>query len=152
MKALVCNGPGLKALEGRPKPQIRHAGDGKTAAAVFALTDCVGVDTAIEAVGAPAAIELCQDLVAPGGVIANIGVHGVKADLHLEQLWARNLSITTPLVDTVSTPMLLETVRSKAIDPGRLITHRFTLDQILDAYDTFGRAADTRALKVIISA
>ena len=89
---------------------------------------------------------------APGGVIANVGVHGAKVDLHLEKLWSQNISITTRLVDTVTTPMLLKTVRAGKIDPKLLITHRFRLDQILDAYDTFGRAARTQALKVIIEA
>jgi alcohol dehydrogenase len=126
--------------------------DGKAADTVKAQTGGRGVDTAIEAVGVPATFELCQDLVAPGGVIANIGVHGAKVDLHLERLWSQNISITTRLVDTVTTPMLLKTVQSKKIDPTRLITHHFKLDQILDAYDTFERAADTHALKVIIAA
>ena len=89
---------------------------------------------------------------APGGIIANIGVHGAKVDLHLERLWSENVAITTRLVDTVTTPMLLKIVQSKKIDPTRLITHRFKLDQILDAYDTFGCAVDTHALKVIIAA
>jgi alcohol dehydrogenase len=129
-----------------------NSADGKAAETVKAQTGGRGVDTAIEAVGVPATFELCQDLVAPGGVIANIGVHGAKVDLHLERLWSQNISITTRLVDTVTTPMLLKTVQSKKIDPTRLITHRFKLDQILDAYDTFGRAADTHALKVIIAA
>ncbi len=117
---------------------------------ILELTGGKGVDTAIEAVGIPATFELCQEIVAPGGVIANIGVHGVKADLHLERLWSHNISITTRLVDTVTTPMLLKTVQANRIDPKKLITHRFGLDQILDAYDTFSRAASTRALKVII--
>ncbi len=117
---------------------------------VMALTDRRGVDTAIEAVGIPSTFELCQDIIAPGGVIANVGVHGVKADLHLEKLWSQNIAITTRLVDTVSTPMLLKTVRSGKIDPSKLITHRFKLDQILDAYETFGNAAKTHALKVVI--
>jgi len=86
-----------------------------------------------------------------GGIIANIGVHGVKVDLHLEKLWDRNIAITTRLVDTVTTPMLLKTVQSRKIDPRRLITHRFKLDQIADAYETFGHAANTNALKVIIA-
>lgn len=89
---------------------------------------------------------------APGGTIANIGVHGTKVDLHLEQLWDRNISITTRLVDTVSTPMLLKVLQSKKIDPKLLITHRFKLDAILEAYETFANAASTNALKVIISA
>ncbi|MBP1847810.1 alcohol dehydrogenase [Rhizobium petrolearium] len=119
---------------------------------IFDLTGGKGVDTAIEAVGVPATFEFCQEIIAPGGVIANVGVHGVKADLHLEKLWSQNISITTRLVDTVSTPMLLKTVQSGKIDPKKLITHRFKLDAILDAYDTFSRAASTQALKVIIEA
>lgn len=118
--------------------------------AVKALTVDRGVDTAIEAVGVPATFLLCEDLVAPGGVIANVGVHGRSVDLHLEKLWSRNISITTRLVDTVTTPMLLKTVEAGKIDPSRLITHRFALNRILDAYDTFERAAKTGALKVII--
>lgn len=120
-------------------------------AAVKALTEGRGVDTSVEAVGVPATFELCQELVAPGGVIANIGVHGVKADLHLERLWSLNISITTRLVDTVTTPMLLKTVTAGKVDPIQLITHRFSLDDVLVAYDTFARAAETRALKVLIT-
>jgi alcohol dehydrogenase len=129
-----------------------NSGDGKAVAAVMKLTEGRGVDTAIEAVGIPATFELCAQLVAPGGTIANIGVHGTKVDLHLENLWDRNISITTRLVDTVSTPMLLNTLRSHKIDPKLLITHRFRLAQIIEAYETFGNAAKTRALKVIIAA
>lgn len=130
-----------------------NSADGKAAEAVRALTgDRGGVDTAIEAVGIPATFELCEDIVAPGGVIANVGVHGRKVDLHLERLWSQNIAITTRLVDTVSTPMLLKTVTSRKIDPKKLITHRFKLDDIMAAYDTFGQAAKTHALKVIISA
>jgi alcohol dehydrogenase len=124
--------------------------DGKAAEKVLAMTGGRGVDCAIEAVGVPASFVLCEDIVAPGGTIANIGVHGTKVDLHLERLWSQNITITTRLVDTVSTPMLLKTVQANKIDPKKLITHRFKLTQILDAYDTFARAAETRALKVII--
>jgi alcohol dehydrogenase len=126
--------------------------DGKAAEKVLALTTGRGVDVALEAVGVPATFLLCQDVIGPGGTIANIGVHGMKVDLHLERLWSRNITITTRLVDTISTPMLLKTVLSKKIDPTRLITHRFPLDQILKAYETFSHAAETKALKVIISA
>jgi alcohol dehydrogenase len=128
-----------------------NAGAGKAAEAVMKITAGRGVDTAIEAVGVPATFVLCEDIVAPGGTIANVGVHGVKADLHLERLWSQNITITIRLVDTVTTPMLLKTVRSKKLDPTALITHRFTLDHILDAYETFSHAADTGALKVIIA-
>ncbi|MCL8486846.1 MULTISPECIES: zinc-dependent alcohol dehydrogenase family protein [Bradyrhizobium] len=126
--------------------------DGKAVEKVMALTHGRGVDTAIEAVGVPATFVTCEDIIAPGGTIANVGVHGVKADLHLEKLWDRNIAITTRLVDTVTTPMLLKTVQSKKLEPKRLITHRFRLDQILDAYETFGAAARTHALKVLIEA
>jgi len=126
--------------------------DGKAVDTVMKMTGGRGVDTAIEAVGIPATFELCQQLIAPGGTIANIGVHGTKVSLHLETLWDRNITITTRLVDTVSTPMLLNVLQAHKIDPKLLITHRFKLDHILDAYDTFAHAADTRALKVIIEA
>jgi len=118
--------------------------------AVKDLTGGAGVDVAIEAVGIPATFVLCQDIVAAGGTIANIGVHGAKADLHLERLWAHNITITTRLVDTVTTPMLMKTVQAKKLDPMQLITHRFKLANMLDAYDTFQRASATNALKVII--
>jgi len=129
-----------------------NSGRQDTVAAVMALTEGRGVDTAIEAVGIPATFELCQALVAPGGTIANVGVHGRKVDLHLERLWSHNITITTRLVDTATTRILLKAVASQKLDPRRLITHRFTLERIDDAYDTFSRAAETRALKVIISA
>jgi alcohol dehydrogenase len=130
---------------------VNSAG-GKALDLVMKMTNGVGVDTAIEAVGIPATFELCQQLIGPGGTIANIGVHGKKVDLHLESLWDRNITITTRLVDTVSTPMLLNVLRANKIDPKLLITHHFALDQIIEAYDTFARAATTRALKVIIEA
>jgi alcohol dehydrogenase len=126
--------------------------DGKAAEAVLRMTGGRGVDVAIEAVGVAATFELCQEIIAPGGTIANIGVHGSKVDLHLERLWDRNITITTRLVDTVSTPMLLNVLSSGKLDPKVLITHRFKFDQMLDAYDTFAHAARTRALKVLIEA
>lgn len=129
---------------------VVNSADGRAVERVMALTGGRGADTVIEAVGVPATFELCQQLVAPGGTIANIGVHGRKADLHLEKLWSANIAITTRLVDTVSTPMLLKLVQAGKIDPKSLVTHRFALDRAGEAYDVFGRAADTKALKVII--
>jgi alcohol dehydrogenase len=129
-----------------------NSSDGKAAEEVMRLTGGRGVDTAIEAVGIPVTFNLCEDIIAAGGTIANIGVHGVKVDLHLERLWSHNVTIITRLVDTVSTPMLLKTVQSKRIDPKQLVTHHFKLDQILEAYDTFAKAAKTKALKIIIEA
>jgi alcohol dehydrogenase len=129
-----------------------NSADGKAVEKIMKMTEGRGVDTAIEAVGIPQTFELCEKLVAPGGHLANIGVHGTKADLHLETLWDRNITITTRLVDTVSTPMLLNTLRSHKLDAKRLITHRFKLDRIHDAYETFAHAANSHALKVIIEA
>jgi alcohol dehydrogenase len=131
---------------------VINSTDGKAVATVMKMTGKRGVDTAVEAVGIPATFELCEKIIGAGGIIANIGVHGTKVDLHLENLWDRNITITTRLVDTVSTPMLLNSLRSHKIDPKLLITHRFKLDRILDAYETFAHAADTHALKVIVEA
>jgi len=131
---------------------VVNSADGKAAETIMKMTGGRGVDTAIEAVGLPATFELCEQLVAPGGVIANIGVHGTQVTLHMERLWDRNITMTTRLVDTVSTPMLLNSLGAGTIDPKLLITHHFKLDQILEAYEAFGHAADTGALKVIIEA
>lgn len=131
---------------------IVNSADGQAMQKVMKMTAGRGVDTAIEAVGIPATFELCQQIVAAGGTIANIGVHGSKVDLHLELLWDRNISVTTRLVDTVSTPMLLNIVKSGKFDAKRLITHRFKFSDIMEAYETFAHAASTKALKVIISA
>jgi alcohol dehydrogenase len=125
---------------------------GDAVAQLMTLTDGRGVDTAIEAVGIAATFQMCQDIIAPGGTIANVGVHGKSVDLHLEKLWDRNITITTRLVDTVTIPMLMTTVGAATIDPTRLITHHFKLDDIVKAYETFGNAAQTKALKVIIAA
>ena len=129
-----------------------NSGDGNAVKALMGITGGKGVDTAIEAVGIPATFELCEQIVAAGGIIANIGVHGVSVPLHLEKLWDRNIAITTRLVDTSSTPMLLKVLGAGRIAPERLITHHFKLDAILEAYETFANAAKTRALKVIIEA
>ncbi len=131
---------------------IVNSADDKAIEKIMQLTDQLGVDTAIEAVGIPATFELCEKIIAPGGVIANIGVHGVKVDLHLESLWDRNITITTRLVDTQSTPMLLNLVKSNKIDAKLLITHRFKFEHMLDAYEAFSLASATNALKVIIEA
>jgi len=120
-------------------------------ARVMEITFKRGADVVIEAVGIPATFELCEYLVAPGGTIANIGVHGKSVELHLETLWARNISMTTRLVDTVTTPMLLKMVQSKKVNAKQLITHHFQLSDIIKAYDTFGNAAREKALKVVLT-
>ena len=130
--------------------KVINSSNGKAKETVLKMTNKRGADTAIEAVGIPATFELCEQIIAPGGTIANIGVHGIKVDLHLEKLWDRNISITTRLVDTVTIPTLFKTVASHKIDPKLLITHHFKLDNILKAYETFANAAKTKALKVII--
>jgi alcohol dehydrogenase len=129
-----------------------NSSDGRAAQQVLDLTDGAGVDVAIEAVGIPATFDICQAIVAAGGRIANVGVHGKPVELHLEKLWDRNIAITTRLVDTVTTPMLLKVVRSGKLQPSKLVTHRFALSDIMKAYDTFGNAAAERALKVILTA
>ena len=118
---------------------------------VMALTGGLGVDVAIEAVGVADTFEMCTRLVRPGGHVANVGVHGGPAALHLEDLWTRNVTITTGLVDTWSTPTLLKLLRSGQLDAGRFITHHFALPDILQAYDVFSRAAETSALKVVLT-
>jgi alcohol dehydrogenase len=118
---------------------------------VHGLTDGLGVDVVIEAVGVPASFELCAELVRPGGHVANIGVHGKPATLHLEKLWTRDVTITTGLVDTYSTPTLLRLVATHQIDVARFATHHFGLDEFLDAYDVYERAAETGAVKVVLT-
>ena len=115
------------------------------------ITDGLGADVAIEAVGVPATFELCAELVRPGGRVANIGVHGAPATLHLESLWIRDITITTGLVDTYSTPTLLRLVAARQIEAARFVTHRFELGEILQAYDVFANAADTGAIKVVMT-
>jgi alcohol dehydrogenase len=119
--------------------------------AVMELTGGLGADVAIEAVGVPATFELAADLVRPVGRIANIGVHGKPVTLHLERLWTRDVTITTGLVDTYSTPTLLKLLVSKQLDAARFITHRFSFDEFMHAYDVYAGAADTGALKVVLS-
>ena len=122
------------------------------AAAIIAeLTGGLGADVSIEAVGVPATFEQAVQLARPGGHIANIGVHGEPVTLHLEELWIRDVTITTGLVDTYTTPTLLRLLINKQLDAGRFVTHHFTLDQFEEAYDVFARAGETGALKVVLS-
>jgi alcohol dehydrogenase len=118
---------------------------------VHSLTEGLGADVTIEAVGVPATFELSVALSRPGGHIANIGVHGEPATLHLEEQWIRNITVTTGLVDTYSTPTLLRLVTSHQIDAGRFVTHHFALNDFAEAYDVFSRASETGALKVVLS-
>jgi len=114
------------------------------------LTGGAGVDVAIEAVGIPATFDICQSILAPGGHLANVGVHGKPVELRLEKLWAHNVTLRTRLVDTVSTPMLLKMVESGRLQPETLVTHRMGLTEVMKAYDTFTNAARERALKVVL--
>ena len=118
---------------------------------IMKLTHGKGVDVAIEAVGISDTFTICQSIIGAGGHIANVGVHGKSVELHLEKLWSSNITITTRLVDTVSTPMLLKNVQSGKLKPRQLITHHFSLTEIMKAYDTFGNAAKEKALKVILT-
>ena len=127
-----------------------NSADGKAVEHVLELTGGEGVDVAVEAVGMPATFDICQSILAPGGRLANVGVHGTPVELHVEKLWDRNITLTTRLVDTVTTPMLLKVVGSGKLQPTKLVTHRFALDDVMKAYDTFGNAAKEGALKVIL--
>ena len=127
-----------------------NSADGHAADRVMELTAGAGVDVAIEAVGLPATFGICQTIVAAGGHIANVGVHGKPVELHMEKLWDRNISLTTRLVNTVTIPMLLKVVRSGKLQPSKLVTHRFAMSDIMKAYDTFGNAAKEGALKVVL--
>ena len=117
---------------------------------LMSITDGLGADVVMEAVGVPETFELCARLVRPGGHLANIGVHGAPAVLHLESLWIKDVTITTGLVDTSTTPTLLRLLADRQIDPTPLVTHRFGMDQMLEAYDVFSRPGDTGALKVVL--
>jgi alcohol dehydrogenase len=127
-----------------------NSADGLATDHVLKLTQGAGVDVAIEAVGIPATFDICQGIVAAGGRIANVGVHAKPVELHLEKLWDRNISISTRLVDTISTPMLLKIVESGKLQPAKLVTHRIAINDILKAYEVFGHAANEGALKVIL--
>lgn len=128
-----------------------NSGEANWKEQVLALTDGAGVDVAIEAVGVPTTFTMATEIVRPGGHVANVGVHGKPVELHLETLWIQNIFLSMGLVNANTTPMLLKLVESKKLPAGKMATHRFTFDQFMDAYDTFGRAAETKALKVIIS-
>jgi alcohol dehydrogenase len=127
-----------------------NGSDGKAVEKVMALTGGAGVDVAIEAVGVPETFDICQSILAPGGRLANVGVHGRPAALRLDRLWAHNITLTTRLVDTATTPMLLKLVQSGRLQPKKLVTHRFGLSDVMKAYDTFADAAKQRALKVAL--
>lgn len=128
-----------------------NSGDGKAAERVMELTGGEGVDVSVEAVGVPATFDICQAILAPGGRLANVGVHGTPVELRIEKLWDRNISLTTRLVDTATTPLLLKVVQSGKLHPARLATHRFALRDAMRAYDTFSNAAKEGALKVILT-
>jgi alcohol dehydrogenase len=129
---------------------IVNSSDGKASEHVMALTKDAGVNVAIEAVGLPATFDICQSIIAPGGRIAIVGVHGRSVEFHLEKLWAANITLTTRLVDGGSTPMLLEMVQSGQLAAKKLVSHRFELADIIKAYETFGNAAQEHSLKVVI--
>jgi alcohol dehydrogenase len=131
---------------------VINNGSEDAVARIMDLTDGLGADVAIEAVGVPATFELCTELIRPGGRVANVGVHGCAATLHLEKLWIRDVLITTGLVDTYSTPKLLKLISEGRLDPTPFATHRFELGETEAAYDVFADAANTHALKVVLSA
>jgi len=142
----------LKVAKTLGATTLINSSDGTAVPQVMELTRKEGVDVAIEAVGLPAAFDICQGIVGAGGHLANIGVHGKPVVLHMETLWDRNATLTTRLVDTVTTPMLIKALHSGSLQPDKLMTHRFKMHDILQAYDTFGNAARHGALKVVLEA
>jgi alcohol dehydrogenase len=130
---------------------VINSANGRAAQQVMELTNGAGVDVAVEAVGIPTTFDICQSIIGAGGRIANVGVHGKPVELRIEKLWDRNISLTTRLVDTVTTSMLLKIVESGKLQPRKLATHRFAMRDIMKAYDTFGNAAKEGALKVILT-
>ena len=174
MMAMVYKGPGSKAWEAVARPAVAQPTD---AVVRIVKTTICGTDLHIlkgdvptvaegrilghegvgiveevgEAVGIPATFDICQNIVRPGGHIANVGVHGKSVDLQLQKLWIQNITLTTGLVNTNTTPMLLKTVAAKKLRPAELITHRFTFDQFLEAYEVFANAAKEKAMKVIVA-
>jgi alcohol dehydrogenase len=140
-----------KALEFGADDAINN-GREDAVARIMELTGGLGADVAIEAVGVPETLELCAELIRPGGRLANVGVHGHPATLHLEKLWIRDVLITTGLVDTFTTPKLLKLIAEGRLDPTPFATHRFELGETMEAYDTFADAASTNALKVVLTA
>jgi len=131
---------------------VINSGDGKAVERVLALTGGTGVDVAVEAVGIGPTFDICQSILAPGGHLANVGVHGQPVTLHIEKLWDRNVTLTTRLVDTVTTPLLLKMIQSGTLRSTTLVTHRFALEEVMAAYDTFANAGTEGALKVILQA
>jgi alcohol dehydrogenase len=142
----------LKVSKSFGATTLINSADGRAIERVMEITRGEGVDVAIEAVGLPATFDICQGIIAAGGHLANIGVHGKPVLLHLEKLWDRNATLTTRLVDTSTTPMLIKALQAGRLNPGRLVTHRFALGDIRKAYDIFGNAAGNNALKVVLKA
>jgi alcohol dehydrogenase len=141
----------LEQAKGLGATDAVNSGDEDWEDQVRAMTDGLGVDVAIEAVGIPATFEACTRIVRPGGSVANAGVHGAPVELRLQDLWIMDISITMGLVSTSTTPMLLKLVAQHKLAAEKFATHHFSFDKMMDAYETFGRAAESKALKVIIS-
>lgn len=131
--------------------QVVVSSDADWKSQVLSHTDGLGVDVAIEAVGIPATFDMCTEIVRPGGNVANVGVHGKPVELHLERLWIQNINVSMGLVNANTTPMLLRLVAQKKLPAEKFATHHFSFEQFMDAYDTFSRAAETQALKVVIT-
>jgi alcohol dehydrogenase len=140
-----------KALEFGADSTINNSRE-DAIARIMELTEGMGVDVAVEAVGVPDTFDLCTAIVRPGGHVANVGVHGHSVTLHLETLWIKGVTITTGLVDTKTTPQLLKLIQERRLDPSLFATHRFSLSDTELAYDTFAAAAETHALKVVLTA
>src|SRR5687768_7360532 len=149
--AIDLDGNRVEQAKGFGATDAVNSGGASWRDAVLAMTDGLGVDVAIEAVGVPATFEMATELIRPGGTVANVGVHGKSVELKLQDLWIKDVAITTGLVSATTTPMLLKLVAQGKLTPEKFVSHRFALDSIMEAYDSFGRAAETKALKVAIA-
>jgi alcohol dehydrogenase len=149
--AIDLDGNRVEQAKGFGATDAVNSGGAGWREAVLAMTDGLGVDVAIEAVGVPATFEMATELIRPGGTVANVGVHGKSVELKLQDLWIKDIAITTGLVSATTTPMLLRLVAQGKLTPEKFVSHRFAFDNIMEAYDTFGRAAETKALKVAIA-
>ncbi len=141
----------LEASKKYGATHVVNSSDGKAVEKIMEITNGEGVDVAMEVVGIPETFEMCQKIIKPSGSIPVLGVHGKPVDFHLQDLWIKNIRLTTGLVNTNTTPMLLKTVESNKLQPEQLITHRFDFDDMLEAYDVFENSADNKALKIILS-
>lgn len=122
--------------------------------AILEATDGRGVDVAIEALGTQTTFESCLRVLRPGGVLSSLGVYSGKLTLPLDAFAAGlgDHAIVTTLCPGGKERMrrLMNVLASTRADLRPLVTHRFKLDQIEEAYDLFANQRDG-VMKVAIT-